>query len=217
MRDLIHLVSSVPLFSGLAYEHRRSVANVAKVQEFQKGEVLFHEDQIGDAFFVVLQGRVRLHKTSPDGREAVIKIMGPGESFAEVVLFEAPRYPVTAISLTRALVLKILRTDLHRLLDHQEFRNDFIAMLMRKQRYLAERIRDVTACPPEQRLIRFLTTQFGPGPVLEVPILKKHIAAALDITPETLSRLVRRLQQERILEWKGRRVRLRPQSGDSSS
>lgn len=207
MRDLIHMVSSVPLFSGLAFEHRRALADVAQVRTLNKGDVLFQENQSGDTFFVVIRGRIRLYKTAADGREAVIKIAGPGESFAEVVLFETTRYPVTASALTDAMLLQIRRLDLHQMLDHREFRNDFIAMLMRKQRYLAERIRDITTQTPEQRLLHFLAAEFGPGPVMEIPIAKKHMAAALDITPETLSRIIRRLTRQRVLEWKGRRVR----------
>lgn len=208
MRDPIHLLSETGFFAGLPYEARRKLANVAVVKNVPKGSTIFHENQAGDAFYQIVRGQVRLHKDAPDGREVVIKIMGAGETFAEVVLFEEARYPVTAIALSDTMLLCFPRAEIHRLLDDRAFRNHFIAMLMRKQRYLAQRIRDSASQPLDERLLSFLTTQFGPGPRIEVPIAKKHIAAALDITPETLSRLIRRLTARRVLRWQGHIVTL---------
>jgi CRP-like cAMP-binding protein len=206
VKDLIHLLSESGFFAGLSYESRRKLADIAAIKYVGKGEAVFHENQLGDAFYLLVRGQVRLHKTANDGREAVIKIVGPGETFAEVVLFEVHRYPVTAVALSPATLLRFLKADIHRLLDNRDFRNNFIAMLMRKQRYLAERIRDSVTQSLDQQLLRFLTSQFGPGPRIEVPISKKHIAAALGIAPETLSRVIRRLTTRGMLRWRRRIV-----------
>ena len=121
----------------------------------------------------------------------------PGETFAEVILFEETRYPVTAVALTDVLLLKILRRDLQRLLEDGGFRGDFIAMLMRKQRYLAERIRLLSTQNVEERLFHFLREQYGPAERIEMGISRKALAAAIGTTPETLSRLLRRLHDRR--------------------
>lgn len=208
--NAIHLLGHASFFTGLTPDHRRAIARVCAVRELAKRDTLFREGDTGSAFFLLVKGHVQLHKLSPDGREIVIKVVRPGETFAEVVLFEEPRYPVAAVALTDAIVLAILKRDLHRLLDDAGFRNDFIAMLMRKQRYLTDQIRNLSTADVEERFFRFLRDQYGAKDEIEVAISKKQIAAAIGVTPETFSRLIRKLTQEKKLAWTGKRLRLKP-------
>ena len=134
----------------------------------------------------------------------VIKIVQPSEVFAEVVLFERENYPVTAVALAPCEVIVFPRAEVHLLLNTPSFRNDFIAMLMKKQRYLAERIVQQQAHDVESRLLWFLKEQFGNQKVVTLSISKKDVAAAIGTTPETLSRLLLKLKKRRILTWKGK-------------
>ncbi len=208
--NAIHLLSNASLFKDLTAEHRKAIAGMCAVREVKKRDVLFREGDSGSAFYLLVRGQVQLHKLAPDGKEIVIKVIRPGETFAEVVLFEEPRYPVTATALTDALLLTILKRDLHRLLEDTDFRNDFIAMLMRKQRYLADRIRQLSTADVEERFFNFLRDQYGAKEEIEIAITKKQIAAAIGVTPETLSRLIRKLSREKKIAWTGRRLRLNP-------
>lgn len=208
--NTIHLLSQTAFFRGISGESRRALARICQPVDARRRDVIFHEGKAGQAMFLLVRGHVQLHKTTPDGREIVIKVIKPGEAFAEVVLFEEPRYPVTATALTHSLLLRILRTDLHALLRNEDFRNDFITMLMRKQRYLADRIRQVTSHSVEERFFDFIREQYGAGPDITVTITKKEIAAAIGATPETLSRLIQKLKRTRALAWTGRKLRLNP-------
>ena len=152
--------------------------------------------------FLLARGRVGLNKLSRDGREVVIKVIKPGEVFAEVILFEEKRYPVTAVALTDVLVFRLLRRDLLGLLGQEDFRNDFISMLLRKQRYLAEKIQQLTSQDVEERLRVFLREQYGEWEQITAEINKKQLAAAIGTTPETLSRLLLQLRQRKCLVWK---------------
>lgn len=201
-----YLLAQTSMFGSLAANHRRALAAVCRPVTVRRGAVLFRERQRGEAIYLLARGQVQLHKNAPDGREIVIKVVGPGETFAEVILFEEPRYPVTAVALTDAVALKLLRQDVHRLLADEGFRNDFIALLMRKQRYLAERIQQIATQGVEERFVRFLREQYGPGDRLRVDLRKKALAAAIGVTPETLSRLIRRLTRAGRLTWKGREL-----------
>ncbi len=202
--DALHLLGQAAFFKGISPESRRALARICRPVEARKKEEIFREGQAGDAFYLLVRGRVQLHKRASDGREVVLKVIQPGESFAEVVLFEVPRYPVTATALTACLLLKILKRDLLGLLDSVDFRNDFIAMLMRKQRYLADRIRQLMFHSVEDRFFHFLREQFGDQRQITVPITKKSFAAAIGTTPETFSRLIRRLTREGRIVWKGK-------------
>ena len=158
--------------------------------------------------FLLVEGNIQLHKNTEDGREVVIRVVKPGEVFAEVVLFEKERYPVSARAVTTADVLVFPREGIHRLLAEEDFRRDFIALLMAKQRYLTERIQELTTKDVEHRLFTFLRSQYGEQDIIHTPLSKKDIAAAIGTTPESLSRLIQRLQEDEIIAWQGKEIRI---------
>jgi len=106
------------------------------------------------------------------------------------------------VALTDILVLKLLRRDLLDLLRQEDFRNDFIAMLLRKQRYLADKIQQLTSQDVEHRLRAFLIEQYGVRDQINAEINKKQLAAAIGATPETLSRLLQDLKRRKSVVWK---------------
>ena len=193
-------------FKDLSKDTLKALATIATQRAVKKRDFLFHEGEPGRAIFLLRQGAIQLHKTAPDGSEVVIKIVQPSETFAEVILFERENYPVTALALAPSEVIVFPRNDVHLLLDTPSFRNDFIAMLMRKQRYLAERIVQQQAHDVEGRLLWFLKEQFGSQKVVTLTISKKDIAGAIGTTPETLSRLILKLKKRKIISWQGKTI-----------
>jgi CRP/FNR family transcriptional regulator len=210
MQDVRKLLEQANFFRGLSPGSKDAIAAICRPQPLRQKEVLFHEGEPGRSVYLLATGHVRLSRTSPDGKEAVIKIVQPGEIFAEVILFEANRYPVTATAAGASLVLAMPRLQMHELLERREFRTDFLAMLMRKQRYLAERIYLLTASGLEERFFRFLEEHYGRVQTAEVVFRKKEIAAAIGATPEAFSRLILRLKRRRRLRWNARTLQLPP-------
>ncbi len=201
-------INQAPFFKGLSDEHRRELAAICNLKEVKKRDYLFHEGEKGSSMFLLADGNIQLHKNTEDGREVVIRVIKPGEVFAEVVLFEKERYPVSARAVAHAKVLVFPREGIHRLLAEEGFRNDFIALLMAKQRYLAERIQELTTKDVEQRLFAFLRNQYGEKEIIQTPLSKKDIAAAIGTTPESLSRLIQRLHEDKIIDWQGKEIRI---------
>ncbi len=198
------ILAESAFFKDLAPESLKSLASICSQRELKKRDLLFREGQPGTAIYLLRRGAVQLHKTTADGNEVVIKIVRPSETFAEVVLFEQERYPVTATALAPSDLLVFPRADMLRLLDATGFRNDFIRMLMRKQRYLAERIVQLSGHDTEDRLLWFLDEQFGSEKTVTLAVSKKDVAAAIGTTPETLSRLLQSLKRRKVLTWKGK-------------
>jgi CRP-like cAMP-binding protein len=196
------MIDQAGFFEGISRASKEALASLCLPCNRPKKSVIFHEGEQGEAMFLLARGRIGLHKTTPDGREVVIKVIKPGEVFAEVILFEQRMYPVTAIALTEVLVFRLLRRDLLGLLRQEDFRNDFIATLLRKQRYLAEKIRQLTSQDVAERLRAFLYEQYGVRERITIEINKKQLAAAIGTTPETLSRLLLVLKRRGLLTWK---------------
>jgi CRP-like cAMP-binding protein len=127
-----------------------------------------------------------------------------------VVLFETGRYPASALTLAPSVLLRLTRLQVDCLLAEGEFRADFIAMLMRKQRYMAGRILYLTTRDVEDRFFDFLAEQYGRRESYEIPLAKKQVAAAIGTIPETFSRLLLRLKAEGLGSWEGDRFSLAP-------
>lgn len=175
-------------------------------KKITRRDTLFLEGQEGGLFFLLVDGRIQLYRLNPDGREVAIKVVGPGEVFAEVILFESDHYPVCAAALTDCELLAIPSIQFVCLLEDQEFRNDFISLLMKKQRYLTQRIMYLATNDVESRFLGFLDEQYGRGGSYTIQISKKDISTAIGATPETLSRLIQRLTSAGLISWKGKRL-----------
>lgn len=199
--DIERILARNPFFSGITPASRQALSRIVIPKHLAKGETVFHEGQTGHSLCILCYGAVRLYKSTGGGRDTVIKLVKPGEMFAEVILFEEKRYPVSATAVQDSLILLLPRHQVHCLLNEHAFRDDFIAMLMRKQRHLTRRIQHLTAESVEQRFFAFLREQYGEKTAYSIPLSKKEIASAIGVNPETFSRLLYRLKRDLNLRW----------------
>jgi CRP/FNR family transcriptional regulator len=201
--ELRELFRQTELFRGMSEDALARLAAKGRQRRFEQGDTLFVEGTKGSEFFLLMEGDVRLYKTSPEGHEIALRIIRPGEIFAEVVIFEDTTYPASAAALSACSVFSIGRASFAELLEDNRFRNEFITMLMKKQRYLTERILYLTTYAVEERFFRFLLEHYGTSGVYRVDMAKKDIASAIGTIPETLSRLINRLKGLGVLLWEG--------------
>jgi CRP/FNR family transcriptional regulator len=207
MTDLKALIASSWFFQSLPPKSRNRLAEITLPKSLEKGDTLFLEGDKGYALYLCGRGSIGLWKRRPSG-DVSIKTIKSGELFAEAILFEKDRYPVTAVALEKSLVYLIPKHQFLCLLEDESFRNPFIANLMEKLRYLAERIETISSEDAETRFLRFIRERSGGAKEIRIQMKKKDIAAAIGVTPETLSRLVGRLKVEGRLEWKDGVIRM---------
>jgi len=197
-------------FKGISDKSRKTLAEICIPKNIKKKQILFTEGEKGHSLYFCVNGNIQLYKTTSKGREIVIKTIKPGELFAEVILFEESNYPVSALSLSSDRVYVLPKKQIFCLLDKEDFRNDFISMLMKKQRYLANQIKYLTLHDVEERLFLFLKEHFGKQSEINPSMSKKDIAAAIGTTPESLSRLLMRLKHENKLKWEEKIILINP-------
>lgn len=206
--DPFDLIRNAKFFAGLSEAACRRLSELSRRRTVAKRDLLFMEGSEGHAVYLLTAGSIQLVKTNMDGKETVIKTVKEGELFAEVILFEKSKFPVTAIAVTEAEVIELPRAGFLRLLNEEEFRNDFMAMLMAKQRYLAERIQQLTSMDVEARFVEFLRDHYGEKEKITPEISKKDIASAIGATPETFSRLLQRLEKRGGFKWTGKSIQI---------
>ncbi|MBD3316245.1 MAG: cyclic nucleotide-binding domain-containing protein [Chitinivibrionales bacterium] len=202
------ILARIGLFENITEPNLRALGEICLEKDIAKGRLLFREGDKGYSLYILVTGSVQLYKTAPDGREVVIKVVRSGEMFGEVILFEQDCYPVSAVALRNSRLYAIPKHQFSCLLEREDFRRDFMASLMRKMRYLADKIQYLTAHDVEDRLFLFLEEQFGRSAGFVCHLSKKQVAVAIGTTPETLSRLLLRLKREGKLSWEGKRIEI---------
>lgn len=207
----IEILNRTALFGNISPANLSALADICLTKTVEKREVLFFEGDKGYSLYLLVSGNVQLYKTTPEGKDVVIKVIKPGEIFAEVILFEENVYPVSAMALKKSLVYMIPKHQFHCLLENERFRNEFIGILLKKLRYLANQIWYLTSRDVEDRFLMFLEEHHGRKETVRCSLSKKAVAAAIGTTPETLSRLLGRLQEENKLSWEGSKITINPE------
>ena len=203
------------LFRGLSLEALREIRSIALPRLFEKGEIIFSQGAEARGSFLLLEGQVKVYRLSSQGRQQILQIFGPGEAFAEAALFSEGRYPAWAEALERTRVLFFPRRAFLELVRRRpELALNMLALLSLRLRTLAELVEALSLKKVPERLaayLLYLSRKYGPEFLLEVP--KAELAAFLGTVPETLSRVLSRLNEKGLIEVSGKRIRILDEEG----
>jgi CRP-like cAMP-binding protein len=111
------VLRQAPLFSALDDEAAAALRSSMGEGRLRRGEVLFHEGDAGDKLYIVTDGKIKLGRTSSDGRENLLAIMGPGQMFGELSLFDPGPRSATVTAITDTTFLSLSHDDMMRWLD----------------------------------------------------------------------------------------------------
>ena len=111
------VLRQAPLFSALDDEAATALQGSLAETTLRRGEVLFHEGDSGDRLYIVLEGKVKLGRSSSDGRENLLAIMGPGQMFGELSLFDPGPRSATVTAVTDTVFSSLSHEDLLRWLE----------------------------------------------------------------------------------------------------
>lgn len=203
---------ALPHFRSLPEASLAAVARLARVRTCRAGEALFGEGEPARAFFFVRAGSVKLYRLGSEGREQVLHHLGPGRTFAEAAVLSMPAYPAHASALeTPTELIEIAGAPFRELLAADPQLS--IAMLSSLSIWLAglaDRVEELSLTNAASRLAHHLlrrpSRKERAGQAIELDLARKELAAHLAMTPETLSRVLRRWQDEGLVRAEGRRL-----------
>jgi len=204
--DVLEILRNLPHFRMIDQRTLERIAQGCRWRTLAAGETLFLEGQPCRAFYAIHTGGVRLYRLGPEGREHVVHNLRTGATFAEAALLSFGRFPVHAVATEQPTeLLEIGREPLLRLFREEEHLGPaMVGSLCMHLVSLVERIEELSLAQAGERLARWLLRQpaSGAGGRLEVelPMSKRDIASHLAMTPETLSRLLRRWQEQGWIE-----------------
>lgn len=190
-------LTEVPLFQGLPDSQLAGLATIASERQCDRHETVFAEGEDSAGFFVVISGQVRVFKLSPDGREQILHIFGPGEPVGEVPVFTGEPYPAHAAAMKRSLLGFIPRDAFIELVKKDPtIALNMLAVLSKRLMRFTRMIEDLSLKEAPARLAAYLLRlqrRQGMRPVVELDIPKNQLANLLGTTPETLSRILAKL------------------------
>lgn len=96
------VLAQAPLFAALDADAAEALQSASRTRHYRRGDIVFAEGDDGDALYVVVEGKVKIFRTSPDGRENMLAVLGPGEMFGELSLFDPGPRTATVAAITDA-------------------------------------------------------------------------------------------------------------------
>ncbi len=191
----VAVIAEAPFFQGLAPDLAAQLASIAVVRRYQAGEFIFEENDPGLGFHLVAEGRVKIFKSAPDGREQILHLFGPGEPFGEVAIFLGRGYPARAQALADTATLFFPRPALRDLIARNpDLAFGLMAVMALRLVRFAGLLESVTLKEVPARLAAFIIELAGGGDRAELALTKGQIASLLGTTPETISRALGRLK-----------------------
>lgn len=209
------LLRKVGLFSELDTEILAQIASEVIEKDFAKGNIIFLEGEDATAVYFIKRGKIKISKLSEQGKEIIVHILGPGDIFAEVILFQKnTTYPVTAEVIEEAKVGMIRNDNLEKIiLAKSQVAVELIRALTEKILMIQERIRHLGSNDSIDRTIQvLLTLAQGHGTVTDhgieicVNITRQNLASFVGTTRETISRVLARLANAKIIDITGKNI-----------
>ncbi|NKX92469.1 Crp/Fnr family transcriptional regulator [Sanguibacter hominis ATCC BAA-789] len=181
------VVLAAPLFAGLDPEEARPLLASMATVRLTRGDVLFNEGERGDRLFIISEGKIKLGRRSSDGRENLMAILGPGEMFGELSLFDPGPRTLTASAVADTTLQELSHAELVAWLQaHPGMSKFLLGALARRLRRTNENLADLVFSDVPGRVAKALldlSTRFGQK-------TDEGIRVAHDLTQEELAQLV---------------------------
>lgn len=208
--NVTYLLRSCRLFSDLEGADLEAVQRIAVPREYRKGETIFNESDPSRGFFLVVTGSVKVYRVGPDGRERVIHVVPGGEVFAEAAMF-METYPASAEALVSPTTVVAIDKNGFKQLLARDPRLSFKIMgtMVKWLARMRDALTDLTLKEVPARFASYVLSMAAePGQPIKAGVSKTMLAQILGTTKETLSRLLHRLAEHRILTYRGNVIRI---------
>ena len=203
-------IARIPLFEGLPADQLQDLASIAIEKSMDKGRTIFSEGDPGNGFFVLEDGRIKIFKLSPEGKEQILHLFGPGEPFGEVPVFEGRNFPAHAVTLEKCRLLFFPRSAFIQLVkQNPSLALNMLAVLSRRLRRFTVLVDDLALKEVPGRLaahLLYLSGRQEGQNNLELEIPKSLLAAMLGTIPETLSRILTKMAKQGLIQSDGPRI-----------
>ena len=210
MNKYAQLLSGSHLFGELPPEQMASILGIIVEKKQKSGDLIFSEGDTADGFYMVADGMVKVYKLSPNGKEQILHIFGPGEPFGEVPVFSGQAFPAHAEAIKNSTLLFFPRKRfIDLIMQNPYLALNMLAILSKRLRHFTVQVENLSLKEVPARLAGYLVLLSGEQHntrfvTLNIP--KGQLAGFLGTIPETLSRMLRKMSDMGIIEVEGRKI-----------
>ncbi|MFP4128179.1 MAG: Crp/Fnr family transcriptional regulator [Desulfonatronovibrio sp.] len=204
-------IQNLSVFSTLSPDYLRKLENIAQIRKYPAGKTIFMENDPGTGFYGILEGKIKIYKSSPLGKEHILHIFGPGEIFAEVAVFAGRNFPASAMVLEESSLAFFPRERFRALLaENPDLSMALLGLMSMRLRQMVGKVEELSLKEVPARLAAYLLLirENSSRDRFDLDVNKTQLASLLGTVPETLSRVIRRMKEEGFIEIKGKQLKL---------
>ncbi|MBI4334511.1 MAG: Crp/Fnr family transcriptional regulator [Chloroflexi bacterium] len=201
-------LATVPYFAALSPAEIDRLSRTARERNFDRGELVFLEGEPCLGLYVVKTGQVRVFKTSPDGREQVLTIARPGDTFNDVPIFDGGPNPASASAIEPSSVIIIPREGIVALIGPCPLAINILRGFARRLRHLTILVEDLSFRRVVSRLAKILLESAVPASSATPPhrFTQQEMAAMVGTARDVVGRALRDLERDGAIRIEGRRI-----------
>jgi len=211
-KDIRKLIADVLFFKGLSDEELESIRQIAVERTYRRNQLVFSDGEEGRGFFLILAGKVKVFKMSPEGKEQILHILGTGEPLGQVAVFAGNSFPANAQAITESRLLFFPRRSFVELImARPTLALNMLAILSNRLREFTVQIENISLKEVPARLasyLLYLSDEQQGAEFLQLHISKAQLASIIGTIPETLSRILNRMSTKGLIGVNGREIHL---------
>ena len=181
------VLAKAGLFQGVPPEDAELIAEQFDLLDVPRGTVVFHEGEPGDSLYIVLAGKIKLGRRTPDGRENLVAVMGPSDQFGELSLFDPGPRTSTAVAVTDARLARMSKQALRSWITQRpQIAEQLLRVVARRLRRTNDALADLIFTDVPGRVAKNLLQMAGRFGTRDGGVLR----VTHDLTQEELAQLV---------------------------
>jgi CRP/FNR family transcriptional regulator len=205
---------NTPVLSGLSDGELDELVPLVVKRKLKDDTVIFHEGDPAAAFYLVKLGRVKIYKVASDGREQVLSILGDGQIFGDVPVFDGGPYPATAATMADTEIYQVKREDFEDFVRrHPEVALKLLRVLGQRLRQSMALVRDLSFKQVPHRLAGLLLrlgrdygSESDKGTLIDMKLSRQEIAEIVGTSRETVTRELKKMEGAGMLLLEGRKI-----------
>jgi len=200
-------LESIPYFAGLDTAGLESVRRLMFERTFARGEIVQLEGEPAEALYFVASGAVKVFKTSAEGREQILSVARPGDSFNDIPIFDDGPAPASAEAMSQVVLNGIARNEFRTLLREQpQVALNTTRVLAERTRELVELVEDLSFRHVIGRVAKILLEHAGDGTAPRPRLTQQEMAAMAGTVREVVARSLKSLEEEGAISLERHRI-----------
>ena len=203
----VEFLKSIPYFSGLSPADLNSIRQLVFERTAERGEVILLEEEPAEALFFVAAGVVKVFKTSAEGKEQILSIVRPGDSFNDVPVFDDGPSAASAEAMGPVTLYGVRRSDFKDILrDYPQVAPNVIRVLADQIRQLVSLVEDLSFRHVIGRVVKILLNNAGDGSSPGPRLTQQEMAAMAGTAREVVARSLKTLEEEGVIRLERHRI-----------